>query len=191
MGRPSTTRYESAPPKAHGTTSRDSGDGRLDPVRWHRPTRGTLLRLAAVAVLLVTAAAVSWSPPRSCADPRAGVAADPPRSANATATPPRGTPPGAAAPGSGPDATAVAVPAGSVGVPIRLADPAALGLVRPGNRVDLLRVGEDSSPVATSALVLEISGAGDPSLLLALTRAEAERAASAPGSGFAVLIRPG
>ncbi|MET3428618.1 hypothetical protein BJ973_007830 [Actinoplanes tereljensis] len=88
------------------------------------------------------------------------------------------------------------VPAGSVGVPIRLADPAGLSLVRPGNRVDLLRVGGDSDggPVATSALVLAVSGASDPttgSLLLALSRPEAERAASTPGDGFAILIRPG
>jgi hypothetical protein len=96
------------------------------------------------------------------------------------------------------------VPAGSVGVPIRLADPSTLGLVRPGNRVDLLRVGGSSPPVATSALVLEVGDTGDPttgSLLLALTRAEAEQVvaaqgsltqggASAPGPGFAVLIRP-
>ncbi|WP_307835599.1 hypothetical protein [Paractinoplanes ferrugineus] len=78
-------------------------------------------------------------------------------------------------------------------MPIRLADPAALRLVRPGNRVDVLRVDAGAPPVATAALVLQVSDAGDPtagSLLLALTRAEAEAAVSAPGHGFAVLIRP-
>ncbi|MFD0519848.1 hypothetical protein [Paractinoplanes durhamensis] len=89
------------------------------------------------------------------------------------------------------------VPPGSLGVPVRLADPAALSLVRPGNWVDLLRIdpaGGDSTPVATSALVLEVSGADDPTtggLLLALTPAEAEQAATNPGHGFAILIRPG
>jgi hypothetical protein len=194
MGRPRTPQFGAAPPKAHGTVGHDSGDGRLDPVRWHRPARGTLARLAAVAALLVTAAVVSWSPARSCADPRAGVAADPPRSSSAAATPPRGS---TAAPTRAPqDPAAQVVPSGSVGVPIRLADPAALSLVRPGNRVDLLRVGKDggaNSSVATSALVLEVSGAGDPTtggLLLALTRAEAEKAVTAPDQGFAILIRP-
>jgi hypothetical protein len=202
MGRPRTSRFGAAPPKAHGTAGHDSGDGRLDPVRWHRPARGTLARLAAVAALLVTAAVVSWSPARSCADPRAGVAADPPPASSAAATPPRGSPASSGLPPPGPaqaqpGPVAQAVPSGSVGVPIRLADPAALSLVRPGNRVDLLRIGKDgasNSPVATSALVLEVSGADDPTaggLLLALTRAEADHAVAASDHGFAILIRPG
>ncbi|MEU4237781.1 hypothetical protein [Actinoplanes sp. NPDC026619] len=79
-------------------------------------------------------------------------------------------------------------------MPIRLADPAALGVVRPGDRVDLLSVGENGgagSPVATAALVLEVSG--DPStgsLLLALGRADAEQALAKSSHGFAILIRP-
>src|SRR3954447_17759238 len=59
--------------KARGAVGPKRGEGRLDPVRRLRPARGTLLRLGAAAVLLVTAAVVSWSPPRPCA----GVAAGP------------------------------------------------------------------------------------------------------------------
>jgi len=87
------------------------------------------------------------------------------------------------------------VPPGSVGVPVRLADPTALSLVRPGNRVDLLRLGETgSTAVAAAALVLRVTGAGDPTaggLLLALSPAEAQHAVAGPGQGFAILIRPG
>jgi len=100
------------------------------------------------------------------------------------------TPPHSAA------AAAGVVPPGSVGVPIRLADPTALSLVHPGNRVDLLRLDETgaSTAVAAAALVLRVTGAGDPTaggLLLALSPAEAQRAVAEPGHGFAILIRPG
>ncbi|GAA0501119.1 hypothetical protein Ade02nite_92270 [Paractinoplanes deccanensis] len=89
-----------------------------------------------------------------------------------------------------------AVPPGTVGVAIRLADPTALSLVRPGNRVDLLRLDDTkgaTTSVAAAALVLTVTGASDPTtggLLLALPPAEAERAVATPGHGFAVLIRP-
>jgi hypothetical protein len=182
MGRPRTARIGTAQPKAHGSASRDSGDGRLDPVRWHRPARGTLLRLAAVAILLVTAAAVSWSPAQPCAR-QTGAAAVPPPVTSAAAAPPS-------------QATTPGVPSGSLGVPIRLADPTALTLVRPGNRVDLLRVDEQGTPsaIAAAALVLKVTGATDPTaggLLLALTPAEAQRAVTTPAHGFAIVIRPG
>jgi hypothetical protein len=88
------------------------------------------------------------------------------------------------------------VPAGSLGVPLRLADPTALTLVRPGNRVDLLSVddgGGTPSSIAAAALVLRVTGATDPTaggLLLALTPAEAQRAVATPTHGFAIVIRP-
>jgi hypothetical protein len=81
-------------------------------------------------------------------------------------------------------------------VPIRLAEPTALKLVRPGDHVDVFRVpGTDGDPqaIATAALVLGVTGADDPSvggLLLALTPAEARRTVTTPGGGYAVLIRP-
>lgn len=184
MGRPDTPRFGPSPPTARGTARRDRGDGRLDPVRRRRPSRGTLLRLAAVAVLLATAAVASWSPAspaQSCAD-KTGAAADPPISS-------------AAAPPS-PRATAGAVPPGSVGVPIRLADPTALSLVRAGNKVDLLRVDDtgDATAIAAAALVLRVTNPGDPTtggLLLALTPTEAQHAVAGGGHGFAIVIRPG
>ncbi len=159
-------------------------DARLDPVRWRRPSRGPLLRLVAVTVLLGTAAAVTWSRPEPCAPPPSGAAAGPAKVA---------APSGSAAPGTAP---APVVPAGSVGVPVRLADPAALTLVRPGNRVDLLRLDDAAgrtTAVAAAALVVRVTGTDDPTaggLLLAVSPAEAQQAVSA-GHGFAILIRPG
>jgi hypothetical protein len=98
-----------------------------------------------------------------------------------------------AAPG---DLGATEVPRGSVGVPVRLAEPTALTLVHPGDRVDLLRIDEaggGTTSVAAGALVLSVTGADDPTaggLLLALNPAEAQKAVATPGHGFAVLIRP-
>ena len=50
------------------------------------------------------------------------------------------------------------------GVPIRLAEPTALTLVRPGDKVDLLGVDESGGThaVAAAALVLGVTGADDP-----------------------------
>jgi hypothetical protein len=155
-----------------GVFGRGRDESRLDPVP-RRLARATLIRLVAVAALLVTAAALIWSRPSGCGPSPA-----------LPAPPTRVTP-----------ARAPEVPHGNVGVPVRLAEPAALSLVRPGDRVDLLSVGDGGSdPVATAALVLKVTGADDPAsggLLLALTPAEAERAVATPGRGFAVLIRPG
>lgn len=158
-------------------------DERLDPVRWRRPGRGTLLRLLVAAALLSTAAAVVWLQPATCVTPTTA-----PRSSD-TATP--------VVPSSGPAVTPRTIPAGSVGVPVRLADPTALTVVRPGNRVDLLRIDGDRDQtvaVASAALVLEVTGTDDPAtggLLLALGTDEAHRAVSGTGRGFAIVIRPG
>lgn len=228
---------------------------RLDPVRWRRPGRTTLLRLAATAALLGTAAAVAWSDPPGCTPSgrspaagasapgapasgstgRSGARADPgPRAdpglpdARGNASGPDGTG-SAGAPDSGgpstggtstggvagrdggaisgvpgpaelagvPGGTRPAVPAGTAGVPVRLAEPAALRLVRPGDHVDLLTVDDASARavrVADAALVLAVSGVDDPTaggLLLALRPAEARRViGTRESTRFAVLIRP-
>ena len=146
---------------------------RLDPVRWRGPTRGLLPRLIVIAVLLVTAAGALWVRPTPCPP-----AASAPPSARVSTSPSSGIPPD------------------TVGVPVRLTDPTALAVVKPGNRVDLLRVSadHDSTPVASDVLVLDVTGTDDPvsgGLLLALSRNDAHRAVAAPGEGFAVLIRPG
>ena len=211
MGRSDSPRNGSAQPKAHGSASRESGEGRLDPVRWRRPGRGTLIRLSAVAALLVTAAVVSWSPTPPCGI--GSVASDGPAGGSTTddgvtptsaaAEPPHASRPAAAlSPGTGVPSpgTGAAIPAGRVGVPIRLADPTALALVRPGHRVDLLRLddvggnSDDSTQVAADAPVLAVTGADDlgaGGLLLALSPGEATRAVTGTEHGFAVLIRPG
>ncbi|MBB4696679.1 hypothetical protein [Paractinoplanes abujensis] len=150
-------------------------------MRWRRPARGKLLRLVIVAILLVSAALTAWSPSSE------GECAAPP----AFTVPAVKTPTASAPVGQGGQ-----VPAGSVGVPVRLADPAALALVEAGNRVDLLRLDEPAgttTPVAESALVLRVTGSDDPAvggLLLALTPDEAEHAVAQPGRSFAVMIRP-
>jgi hypothetical protein len=190
-------------------------------VRWRRPGRGTLLRLAAVAALLATAAAVLWSPPKGSCDAGAATPASsgttkragPAATGNGTAGADKGTAgadndPSAGDNGSvpaggddtaraGDGAAGPAVPEGRVGVPIRLADPTALGLVRPGNRVDLLRIddaGARPTAVAGSALVLRVTGVNDLAtggLLLALTPQEASQAVVTSRQGFAIVIRPG
>jgi hypothetical protein len=80
---------------------------------------------------------------------------------------------------------------------VRLAEPAALAMVRAGDRVDLLSVdnaGGRATPVAEAATVLAVSGTDEPTaggLLLALRPAEARRAVgAAEQTRFAVLIRP-
>jgi hypothetical protein len=99
--------------------------------------------------------------------------------------------------GGDPITARAAPPSGTLGVPVRLAEPTALALLRPGDRVDLLSVGGSggtTTPVAEGATVLAVSGIGDPTaggLLLALRPAEARRTIGAdPRTRFAVLIRP-
>jgi hypothetical protein len=192
---------------------RSRSEGRLDPVRWRRPGRGTLLRFGVIAVLLITAAFLSWSGPETCASPtnQAGTAptAAAKSKAGAATTPAAASAGGAAPSSSGvsgareggsdavePSRERAVVPPGRVGVPVRLAEPTALALVRPGDHVDLIRVGEggqEAHAIAAAALVLGVTGADDPTtggLLIALTPAEATKAVAKPGGGFAVLIRP-
>ncbi|MEU8375168.1 MULTISPECIES: hypothetical protein [unclassified Micromonospora] len=95
--------------------------------------------------------------------------------------------------------TAVPLPSGFVGVPVRLAEPAALAVLRPGARVDLLVLPAGRSagaPVllAADALVLDVvgAGAGDGSsaLYLAVRPDQAQRSVGQPeGSRFSVVIR--
>ncbi|MFF5177332.1 flagellar biosynthesis protein FlgA [Micromonospora sp. NPDC000316] len=92
------------------------------------------------------------------------------------------------------------LPSGAVGVPIRLAEPAALAVVRPGARVDLLAAppgGADAAEailLAPRALVLDVLGAGatdgTAALYLALRPDQAQRAVGLPeGSRFAIVVR--
>ncbi|RLP85147.1 flagellar biosynthesis protein FlgA, partial [Micromonospora sp. CV4] len=91
------------------------------------------------------------------------------------------------------------LPSGAVGVPVRLAEPAALAVVRPGARVDLLAAppggtGAEAALLATRALVLDVLGAGatdgSSALYLALRPDQAQRAVGLPeGSRFAIVVR--
>lgn len=147
-----------------------------------------------------------------------------PAHAASTDTSGSGRPAGAASPGTsgfgrpgasaqdrpGDDATTVAgdsaahagsddgrpeIPPGYVGLPVRLADPTALTLVRPGDRVTLLRLdGDDAAKVADDVLILAVTGADDPlsgGLMVALKPTVAVRAASGADRGYALLLRPG
>jgi hypothetical protein len=82
-----------------------------------------------------------------------------------------------------------------VGVPVRLAEPAALAVLSPGDRVDLLAAaaGGPAARIAANALVLGVGAADDPGagLFLALTAEEARRAAATPDDArLSVLVRP-
>jgi hypothetical protein len=179
----------------HPRLGRARSEPRLDPVRWRRPGHGALLRLATIATLLGVAAAVLLVRPQTCTS--SPLTASPSRSPAAPgSSPPTGpaVTPGGTSTGQGRNTTAI--PPGTVGVPIRLAEPTALTLVHAGDTVDLLRVddtGRGGTPVATAALVLNVTAADDPTsgaLLLALHPDEAQRAIAVPGRGFAILIRP-
>ncbi|SCG43862.1 flagellar biosynthesis protein FlgA [Micromonospora inositola] len=159
----------------------------LRPVRWRGlPRGGTLLRVTLVAMLLGLAAAVLRTP-SGC----------PPGAAPAALGPTPSASPAATRPGSGGDA--LPLPDGAVGVPVRLAEPAALAVLHPGARVDLLVVTAGGAAgeavlVASRALVLDVVGAdaadGSSALYLALRPEQAQRAVGRPeGSRFAVVVR--
>ena len=176
----------------------EGGEARLDPVRW-RPGRRVLIGLTTVAALAAFAAVAA--PPTGIdgipgsekpAAPTGSTGPSPGRSGTA-AGPPMDDPRAGPADGG---RSGREVPEGRVGVPVRLAEPAALALLRPGDVVDLLRIDDRRAParVAAAAVVLEVTNADDPisgALLLALRPAEADRAVTVPGGGFAVVLRPG
>ncbi|MGW1057060.1 flagellar biosynthesis protein FlgA [Micromonospora rubida] len=160
-----------------------AGTGSLRPVRRPRlPGRSALLRAALVAALLGLAAAVLQTP--------AGC----PQSPGGSGSPGPGPSPSTGGPPS-----ALPLPDGAVGVPVRLAEPAALAVVRPGARVDLLAVPADGRAaeadlLASRALVLDVVGAGaadgSSALYLALRPEQAQRAVGLPeGSRFAIVVR--
>ncbi|MGQ5260488.1 flagellar biosynthesis protein FlgA [Micromonospora sp. ZYX-F-536] len=173
------------------------------------PGGPTLLRAGLVAVLLGLAAAVlhipTGCPPTTApSGAPAGAAGegrptDPDGNAQAGPLPIGAT---AATDGSGGHGTngrttPLPLPAGAVGVPIRLAEPAALAVVHPGSRVDLLAAppggtGTEATLLAPRALVLDVLGADDGSaaLYLALDPDQAQRAIGLPeGSRFAIVVR--
>ncbi|MBF9131293.1 flagellar biosynthesis protein FlgA [Plantactinospora sp. S1510] len=197
-------------------------DGTLAPRRWPvRPSGGSTLRWALVAALLTLALGLLYlrQPSSSCPDPAIAE-----RSAGGSSVPtPAGTTSGSGGPATragasgGPAARAGAsgvppgtgggslpVPAGAVGVPIRLAEPAALTVARPGARVDLLAVpGGDrvggaprSTVLAARVLVLDVLEAGPDegaasAIYLALSPDQAHRAVGMPEpTRFAIIVRP-
>lgn len=157
---------------------------RLDPVgRVRMPRRATTLRAALVAALLLTAAGLVYS-----GGGRADGAPSPvdqPAPASTPAWPVEVTPEFAGA--------RQPIPDGMVGLPVPLAEPAALAVLRPGDRVDLLTVpaaGGDPAPLAAGARVLAVDRAGG-SVLLSLTEGQAQAVLATPAeSRYAVVVRP-
>jgi hypothetical protein len=143
-----------------------------------------VVRGALVAALLALAAGVLYArePSASC-PPAVGAA---PTSA-----------PGSESPAPGGEPPRPALPSGLVGVPVRLAEPAALAVVPPGARVDLLASRGDGKPklLASEALVLDVVDAdavagGYPALYLALPPDRARAIAGMPeDTRFTVLVR--
>jgi hypothetical protein len=191
----------------------------LRPVRWSGRLRPvTLLRAALVAAFLALAAGLIYAQePATCAggtSSRSTPSGDVPTDRRTGADPAdadlarpaaSGSPAGPAAPGGpapGADVAAAApsrplpIPPGLVGVPVRLADPAAAEAVRPGRRVDLLAVPvratvEQPTVLASAALVLDVlTGDAPAALVLALEPTQARRAVGQPETTrFAVVLR--
>jgi hypothetical protein len=149
-------------------------------------------RTALVAALLLTAAAVLYDTPG--APPSATPAP------SASSAPPAGSAPPAVPMASSPipatDRTApesLPIPAGAVGVPVRVFDPATLAVLRPGDRVDLLATADETTRIATASLVLAVPATADEQqavVYLAVSPAEARKVvASPPGVRFAVIVR--
>ncbi|WP_244200405.1 flagellar biosynthesis protein FlgA [Micromonospora arborensis] len=191
------------------------------------PGGRTLLRAGLVATLLGLAAAVLHTPtacPPTTApsDAPAGVGGTTRRVDGAGPTNPEGagstggadaTEGAGATGGSGPAGPSptggttvgsgarnpLPLPSGAVGLPVRLAEPATLAVVRPGARVDLLSAAPDGADteatlLAPAALVLDVLGDGatdgSSALYLALRPDQAKRAVGLPeGTRFAIVVR--
>lgn len=176
---------------------------RLDPVRPRAPRPRSLLRHTATAALLALAAGVLLLDPalpsQTAAECRGRPTASAPAEDARRADERRSSP----------------VPAGMVGVPIQLAEPATAAVARPGDRVDVIaRVerpaagtpddppGNSASPgqteivLATAALVLAVDSHPERSpdegiVYLAMRKAEAQRVArTAPDVAIGITVRP-
>jgi hypothetical protein len=159
---------------------------RLDPLRWPVGRRGALPRLAAVAALLLAALAL-LDPGGEAGAPAACPARGPTGTARPSPTP-EGPSPAPAGP--------TRLPAGTVGVAVTPADPAVLGVLRAGDRVDLVAVSHDAEPttIASGVLVLDTprpADVGGGALYLALTPDRAREIVGLPQTvRFAILVRP-
>jgi hypothetical protein len=120
---------------------------------------------------------------------------DPAADAGGPAVSPDASPVGGLpAAGAGPQPDHPTPPIGTVGVAVTLAEPAALGVLRPGDRVDLLAVAPSgSATVAANALVVATPGSADggAGLYLAMDPRQARRVvAQPPEARLAVIVRP-
>jgi hypothetical protein len=156
---------------------------RLDPVLLRPPATATLLRGGLVAALLALAAMVLWGHPADVRPAGRPVPASPLPGA------PAADPSAAGSSGRG----RLPVPAGLVGVPVRLTDPATAAVLQPGDRIDLLALrGGAATAMATNVLVLDVATADDgPVLYLALGDPQARAVAAVePAVHFGVIVHP-
>lgn len=139
-----------------------------------------MLRISIVTALLLTSAAVlysgDWGNPGPAPAPATSLAPSAP-----VASP------------DGPRSARLSIPEGMVGVPVALGTPAALAMIHPGDRIDLLLItdGAEPVPLATDVPVLAVAPA-DAVLFLALRPSEARQVVSqqpASGARFAVIVR--
>jgi hypothetical protein len=163
--------------------------------RWLRLPRGrALLRWTAVAVLLTLAAGVllagGETPP---CPPMNGP------TLNGSTTPGATTPatPATLAPEPGESAAvpSLGVPAGTVGVLVRLADPAAAVVLRPGSRVDLLP-GPPAAALRDVLVLAVVAGGlfdqpGAAALLIAVPAERVPVGSDATTVTYGVVVRTG
>ncbi len=152
---------------------------RLDPVRWTRRRRSRLLRAGLATLLLVLAGGVLMT----------GAA----KPAGATHCVTAARPPA-------PAADPTAIPAGKVGVPVRVSQPGVGALVRPGDHIDLTAAHGTSGHART--LVRDVVVLPRPSraavepesgslLYLAMSEHDAQLVAGAdPDTRIGVTVRP-
>lgn len=195
-----------APPFRRSGRASSEREPPLHPARWPRlPSGRTLLRATVVAVLLLLAAGALYAgePGGSCPGPRdmtaapttahgqTGVDGRPGHDATSGAAPADGSP----AEPNEPASARPSLPPGLVGVPVRIAEPAALAFVRPGAQVDLLASSDNEARLlASRALVLDVVGTavtdGNPALYLALKPEQAHATVTMPAeTRFTIIVR--
>ncbi len=160
--------------------SRRRGADRLDPVRWTRRRRSRLLRAGLATLLLVLAGGVLMTG-----------AARPAEATRCVST----------ARSAGPVASPSVIPAGKVGVPVRISQPGVDGLVRPGDHIDLTSARGTSGHAQTlvrDVLVLPrpsraaVETEGGSLLYLAMSERDARLVAGAddPDTRIGITVRP-
>jgi hypothetical protein len=164
---------------------------RLDPLRFQLPQRRAVLRWGLVAALLALAVGALYAGPATTSCP------PPSTSVTAVATPPTPAPAPAESDLGGDvgDPPVRAVPAGMVGVTIRLAEPALVAVLRPGAHIDVGANAGAGIAVVDAVVLAAVPGSafdepGAAALVIAIPQASAAQVTNvATGTAFRVLVR--